>query len=263
MTVLVRAVVLSALLPAVVAAQPTPARWSGTAEASGNLLYGAASQRVLSAAVGTQRLDERAELRFDAQWSYGDSRRSDDGTRDITIRNTLLRGSVDIRPQARITPFAFVTALSSLQQRIASRVNGGAGAKYTIWRPDSVRDGFAEDVSVSLAALAEHTRALRDATVDEGASDEAAGTRYRWSLRARYRRMLSRSLRFSHVTFYQPTFGDLGEYTLEASTTLAIPLRERVNLTITHIERIDSEATQRGAPSNRDGQVLFGVSTTF
>jgi hypothetical protein len=265
------------LLPAIVAlvvvlvpttrpadAQDAPAtRWTGSAEASGNLLYGAASQRILAASVSSQRINDAAELRLELQGAYGDSRRTSDGLRDVTVRNTLFRTSVDLRPRARVTPFGFGTAASSLQQRFALRTNVGAGAKYTIWRPDSVRSGFPEDASLSLAILAEQTRALRDPSVDSEVSREASATRSRWSVRARYRRLLAPYLRLSHVTFYQPTVSDMSRYTLEASTVLGIPLRDRVDFTITHRERIDSEAELRGAPGNRDGQLLFGLRAAF
>ncbi len=241
----------------------TPTRWTGSADANGNLLYGAASQRVLSAGVVASRIDERAEIRLEVQGSYGDSRRTDSPIRDVVVRTSSGRASLDIRPHDRITPFGFLSAASSLQQRFARRLNAGVGVKYTFWRPDSARAGFAEDASLSFALLAEDTRPLASSIVSGGTSRDASGTRARWSVRARFRRLLTPRLRLSHVTFYQPTAGDLPRYTLEANTVLGIPLRERLDFTITHRERLDSEATRRGAPSSRDGQLLFGVRAAF
>jgi hypothetical protein len=82
-------------------------------------------------------------------------------------------------------------------------------------------------------------------------------------VRARYRKWITSQLRLSHVTFYQPTTNDFERYTLEATTTASLPVLQRLDFTVTHRERIDSEARLRGAPSNRDGQLLFGVRATF
>ncbi len=232
-----------------------PIRWTGTAEANGSMLYGSASQRVVSAALSTQRLDDNLEARFDAQASYGDSRRVDGSARDVIVRTTTLRGSLDLQPTSRWSPFGFATVGSSLQQRYTLRVNVGAGAKYTFWRPTREGATMAEDASISVAALFEDTRTRETANADANAS----GRRARWSVRARYRRQLTPSLRLTHTTYYQPSVQELDRYTLDASTVLGIPLREHLDLTITHRERLDSEATARGAPSNRDGQLLFGL----
>lgn len=240
----------------VLRAQGTPSvRWTGAAEANGSVLYGSASQRVISAAMSTQRLDDNMEARLDAQASYGDSRRVDGSARDVIVRTSSLRGSLDLMPASRWSPFGFASVASSLQQRYTYRLNVGAGAKYTFWRPNPARAAFPEDASVSVAALFEDTRTRRVASIDTRAS----GRRARWSVRARYRRQLAPALRLTHTTYYQPSVSEPGRYTVDASTVLGIPLREHLDLTITHRERLDSEATARGAPSNRDGQLLFGV----
>jgi len=257
-------VLLGATTATTVHAQDTTAtRWTGTAEANGNLLYGAGSQRVLSGTVVASRIDARAEFRAEVQGSYGDSRRTDSPIRDVIVRTSNARASLDIRPHARVTPFGFLSAGSSLQQRFTRRLNAGVGAKYTFWRVDSGRAGFSEDASLSLALLVEETRALTTAGVPDATARNAAGTRMRWSVRARYRQRLGERMRLSHVTFYQPTTTDLARYTVEANTVLGIPVRDRLDVTITHRERFDSEATRRGAPSNRDGQLLFGIRATF
>jgi hypothetical protein len=258
---MIRGAVLMACLPVVrlPAQDAEPTRWRAAAEANGNMTYGAASQRIVSGTMSAQRLDKRAEFRFDLQATYGDSRRVDSAIRDVIARSTTFRGSVDLIPSSRLTPFGFVTAGTSLQQRLAFRLNVGSGAKYTVWRPDSVRHGFAEDMSISVAMLLEETRALRDASVSDAAARSAAGTRARWSLRARIRRQLSPSLRLTHVTFYQPTVQHPGRFTIDASTVISLPVRSHLDVTLTHRERVDSEARQRGAPSTRDGQVLVGL----
>lgn len=242
------------------AAPPPAVRWHGSAESSGTILYGAANQRVFAGAVGSSRIHPEYELRFDFSGSYGDSRNQDTGVRSVIARNARLSSSFDLHPHDRTSPFSFASVESSYQQRYSSRVSLGVGAKQTFWRPDSVVDGFVQDASLSLAVLAEETRLIAGASPER---QRAAGRRVRWSLRARYRKRINGSIRFSHQTLYQPAVNGLNRYTLDAVTELAVPLRSKLQLTIAHRERLDSEAVKRGAPSIRDGQVVFGVRVTF
>lgn len=260
--------VLASILTAgaAIAQQPAPAPaaprtpWRGSVEANGTILYGAANQRVFSGGAGAARIDPGYELRFDLNGSYGDSRNQNTGVRSVIARNARLSSAFDLHPHDKVSPFAFASAESNYQQRYRSRVSAGVGAKYTLWRPDSVVGGFVQDASISLAVLGESTRLLPDAPASSKAT---AGERARWSLRLRYRKRINENIRFSHVTLYQPTTNAPEKYTLDALTELAIPLRTKLQLTIAHRERLDSEAVKRGAPSIRDGQLVFGLRATF
>ena len=237
-----------------------PVHWTSSVDANGTMLYGAASQRVFGVAVSTLQADTRFELRFDGMSAYGDSKDQTTGVRSITVRNSRIGSNFDWHPHARLSPFALFSAESNYQQRYASRVAAGVGAKLTIWRPDSVIGGFVQDATVSLAVLGEDTRALHGASLPAGAG---TGTRARWSLRLRYRKRINENIRFSHLTLYQPTTNHVQQYTLESVTELAVPLRTKLQFTISHRERLDSEAKLRGATSIRDGQVVFGIRATF
>ena len=149
---------------AMLMAQATPAvtHWKSSVDASGTMLYGAASQRVFSLAAGVARADKQFELRIDALSVYGDAKNQTSGHRTIIVRNSRVSSSFDWHPHERLNPFMLVSAESNYQQRYASRVAAGAGAKLAIWRPETVGGGFVQDASVSLALLAEGTRALRD-----------------------------------------------------------------------------------------------------
>jgi hypothetical protein len=254
---LASALVLLPLAP-LPAQKADPRKWSGSAEASGTVLYGAASQRVASMSAMIQRADNSALYKFDAQAGYGDSRKTGADRRSVVVRNVRMGTAIDLRRRDRISPYTFATAASSLQQRYTSRVDAGAGARITIWKPDTVRNGFPEEATFSASLLGEQTRPI--ATTAAPVEDI---TRIRWSFRASYRKRLSPSLRLSHVTLYQPSVIEGRRLTLEATTVISAPLYARTELTVTHRERIDSEAVERGAPSRRDGQVLFGVRTGF
>ena len=85
----------------------------------------------------------------------------------------------------------------------------------------------------------------------------------RTSLRARTRQKLTDAVRFSHTTFYQPSVERMGRFTVNSTTALAASLTSAVALTITFQDTYDSEARGRGARSNNDGQLLFGIRAGF
>ena len=145
------------------------------------------------------------------------------------------------------------SAESILQQRIALRVDAGFGAKLTLLRKER------DDLSISLAMLTERTRAQRS---DAGVAPSTRRTR--WSLRFRYRRQLTPVLYVSHVTFYQPAIERPAlRYTVDASTSLDAAITSSLSLAATLRHRYDSEARSRGASSNNDGKLVFGLRAHF
>lgn len=243
-------------------APPAPRpRWRTNAELNGNILFGAASQRLVGSLLSVARADTAFSLRAEFQMAYGESRDAT-GDRRVAARTFRLSTGADFQPRARLSSFALGELESNFQQRIALRANGGFGAKRTFWQPPSPDPNFAEDASLSLAVLAERIRAL------DGASTTmlvgGGGNRVRWSLRARWRRRLTSAVRLTHVTLYQPTVdAPFARATAESTTSLAVDLREGMALTATLRDRFDSEARRRGARSNHDGQLLFGVRAAF
>lgn len=226
--------------------------WSGKAEASANIVFGSARSRVLSLATGAGRADSSIEVRGDVLVGYADSRRPDDTRHRVTSRHTRVSFGVDHHPLARFSPFVFGSVATSLQQRFRHRTSGGAGAKLTMHREAG------DDVSASLALLWEQTRALDP---DSGVAPIA--TRIRWSLRVRAGHRFTNGLRLSHVTFYQPAVDRPSRYTADSNTSAALALNERVAFTVTSRNRFDSESRARGARTNLDGELLFGLRTTF
>jgi hypothetical protein len=245
---------LAALLLSVAAPQldAQTTGWERSVQLSANAWYGAARARVVATELDVSRTDSAATVHSDLHLGYADDRDAD-GPRRVTARTVRVSLGLDYRPFNRYSPFAFGSIESSLQQRIARRYNVGLGAKLTLLRKGR------DDLSVSLALLGERTRAL-------ALADSAAGVtgRTRWSLRFRYRRQVSPSVFFSHVTFYQPAVRAIAErYTVDANTALEAALTPVLSLTGTLRHRYDSEARRRGAASNADGQLLFGVRGRF
>jgi hypothetical protein len=240
----------SALVPSIASAQQLG--WSGSAEASASLLFGNARDRLIAGRLQLGRADSTVEVRADTRFTYAEST-NEDGGRRVSGRTTFASLSTDYHPLRRWSPFWFGSFESSFQQRIDQRYSTGIGAKYTFYRAKDA------EASVSLAMLAERTVPRLDAAVPDTGSDWRA----RWSLRARARRQITKTTRFSHVTFYQPRVDDLSHYTINSTTTLAAGLTAKTSLTITFHDSYDSDSRARGARSNNDGQLLFGLSAAF
>ena len=230
--------------------------WSGTVEASGNVLFGNASDRLVAGRLQIGRADSTIEVRSDLRFTYAQGE-NDDGDQRVKGRTAFASLGLDLHPFRRFSPFSFGSVESSLQQRIARRYSTGAGVKLT-----AHRDGDNE-LSVSLALLGERTRPRR---APEAAPDDdpaADPWRTRWSLRPRVRWRLTNAMRVSHVTFYQPTVDRISRYTINATTSLVADLTSRLAITVTLHDTYDSEARARGARRNHDGQLVFGVRAGF
>lgn len=230
--------------------------WSGAVEATGSVLFGNASDRLVAGRVQIGRADSALEVRGDTRLTYAEGRR-DDGVQQVTGRTAFASLGLDYRPFDRYSPFWFGSAESSLQQRIASRYATGAGAKLTFHRRKD------DEASVSLALMTERTRPRRTPAAAAGSDTAGSVWRTRWSLRGRLKQRVTDGLRFTHVTFYQPAVDRVDRYTINSTTTLAADMTKAIALTITLHDTYDSEARGRGALENNDGQLVFGVRARF
>jgi hypothetical protein len=240
-------------LGAVCAAFPLSAQQLGVRaqlDIAGNYLFGNVEQRLLTAHVQFARADSSVELRSDVRYSYSDIATATQ-PQTVNRRNWLASLSIDQRPFALFSPFFFVSIEASEEQRIERRINAGLGAKYTVQR-----DARGES-SISAAWLAEDTRAT------EGSPPTPQARLVRWSVRVRLRRNLDERLSVTHETNYRPIFGTEGQFTFVANTVLGYRVAGATRITLSYLHAYDSEAIARGATQNSDGQVQFGVSTTF
>lgn len=220
--------------------------WTAEAAASANAFWGNTSQRLVTSSLSGGHADSAFKAQVDGRFTYADAT-AEDQTRGMTRRSWISSVSFDHRPFARYSPFLFASAESSLENRIGLRVSGGIGAKRTFLRTE------ASELSLSLAVLGERTR-LRDAPVTQLATTVA-----RWSLRARARRRFDDRLSVSHLTFYRPALTTPGQFTLTSTSSLDYTLTRVVALTTSLVYSYDTEARARGAQSNADGQLVFGL----
>ncbi len=224
--------------------------WSTEAEASASLFFGNTEQRLAALRSTVARADSAIEGKIDLRFAYADQT-TDEDERGVTKRAWLASGTIDYLPFARVSPFIIGNVESSLEQRIDLRYSGGAGAKYTFIENER------GEASFSLAMLGERTR------VAEGAPAPAREALARWSARLRLDRKVHERLRLTHLTFYQPEVSAVERFTLSSTSSAAYELNRLLSATISFLETYDSEARLRGARTNHDGQLLFGLLTTF
>jgi hypothetical protein len=232
-------------------AQETPIVWERTVQAHGTLLFGNTEQRILGSRASLSRADARAEVSLDLQSVYGETKDAE-GRRAVTKRLWLGSLTADLDPPATTSPFVFLTAESNLEKRIGERYSAGAGAKRTFIRDDR------REASLSVALLEERTVPLAG-----GAVPVAATRLTRWSARGRVRHHWPDRVRFSHVTFWQPSVASMASFLVRSTTELEYLLNDAVAMTTTFIDNYDSEAVRRGARTYNDGQLVFGIRASW
>jgi hypothetical protein len=223
--------------------------WHSVAEANASLLFGASSQTLTSFAGTLSHNSARFSADGGFKFRYGESEDAD-RVKFVNARGWEATTSVDVLPEQRFSPFFFASTEASLEKRIQNRSAGGAGAKWVFARTNT------GDASISLAVLGERTRSL----ADTGRTTTGVA-RYSW--RVKVGQKVADRVSFSHVTFYAPVVNAPGRYTITSTSVGAVALNKVMALTLTFTDNFDSEARARGAPSNNDGSLLFGVRGTW
>lgn len=224
-----------------------PRRWRGALQGNGSILFGNTDQRVLGTRGSVTRADSVVEVDASLQLLYGDAEVEGE-RREVVKRLWLGVVSLDYRPAARTSPFVFGTFESSLEKQIAQRYSVGVGGKRTFVRSER------SEASLSLAVLDERTVPLPAAT------GRATTRLTRWSVRGRVRHAFDERLRVSHITFWQPSVRAPSRFLVRSTTEAEYAVSQSVAVTLSLLDNYDSEAVARGARTNNDGQLLFGVS---
>jgi hypothetical protein len=230
-------------------AQEPSAGWHSIVEANASTLFGATSQTLTALAGALSHTGDGFTADAGLKFRYGESE-DVNRVKFVNARGWELTTSVDVLPKERLSPFFFASSEASLEKRIKNRSAGGAGAK---WVFATTNTGSA---SLSLAVLGEHTAPLSDSSV-------AATNLARFSWRVKMSQKIDDRLSVSHVTFYAPVVNAPGKYTINSTSVGAFSFNKAVALTLTFTDNFDSEARSRGAPSNNDGSLLFGIRGTW
>jgi hypothetical protein len=226
--------------------------WKADLELGGNVFFGNRDQSQLSTRALVERADSLFEASTEFRFSYGESTNRDE-IREVNRRNWSAASSLDFRPQSQFRPFVSGRMESAFERQIALRYNAGAGLRMRWERNRENR------VDLSVALLAERTYA-RD---DLGGMEDDVGLA-RWSSNLRVRRgYLNNRLGFDSNTSYQPVFDAFGNYTLSTRNAVSLGVTQVVALRVSLLTEYDSGALDRGAKTNRDGQLEISVAAKF
>jgi hypothetical protein len=238
------------LLPA--APAPLSAQTLGRhfkAEANASLSFGNVDQSTMLTRLGANSVDSTLELSTDGFFTYGETRV--DGVPAVNKRSWGGSLSADLHPFAPLTPFMLASIESSLEKRIVRRYSGGGGAKLVFVK----REGTSSDLSLAL---------LAERTVSAPSDTERVEKVYaRYSARYRLERKVDDRVTFSLLTFYRPEFSALRRFTATGNVAATYKLAKALALKASFVDNYDSEARGRGARSNNDGDILFGLIATF
>ncbi len=226
---------------------PRPKVWKGSVLANASYFFGNTQQQVIGADGKLARVDSSFGISTELQTVYGEASLNSQ-PRAVTKRTWLATATANFRPLAPVSSFVTGTFESNLEKRIASRYSLGAGAKWNIRQTD------ATDASFSVALSAEVTNPL-DSTVHF--PDERIA---RVSMLAKFQHSFDDRFQITHSTSWQPSASGPSQYLVNTNTALQFKMNGTVSLSLTFADNYDSGAKSRGARTNNDGQMLFGVS---
>lgn len=256
------------LVAALFLAAPASAQeagWDGEAEVGANIFFGNQDQSLINARLELGHADSTWDLSSTGRYTYGKSTDAEGDSR-LTHRSWNLGGTADYLPFATFSYFGIAGAESSFQREIDLRLTGGAGVKYTFVRSD------ASLFDTSLALLAERTTFDVDPdppvvpAPEDPAADELEDTETlaRWSMRVRASRSIDDDrITFESTTFWRPVVDAFDRYVVESTNSAAYAVTENVQFKMSLVDTYDSEAEDRGAGSNNDGQLLVSLVGSF
>lgn len=245
-----RVVVLAfALAPLALRAQGLG--WHEQAALNGNVFFGNTRQFLLGTAVNVERTDSTVLPRGEFRLIYGEDHAPVTDRRFVSKRSWIATASVDVRPFARVNPFAQGTLESSLEKKISRRYSAGGGARLNFVRTPRT------EVLLSVGALAERTETL------DPAAGNPATTLARGIGSFRYKRVLGTRVTFVSESSYQPALAHFDQYTVVSDNSVIFQLAKAISLSTAFRDSYDSQARSRGARTNNDGALLFGVVTKW
>ena len=223
--------------------------WEARGEIGGSAFFGNTSQSALTAAsssevgLGLFNLDGRAGF------AYGEAT-NEAGDTFLNKRAWDLAVRLAFEPGTSVGAFIVSRVESIFEKKIDLRYNAGAGAKFQI-------GADATEAEFNLALLGEKTIPLEETGVPEQIVAK-------WAIGFRVRRGIDDGrVRFETAMSVEPEVGNPAVFTLTSRSSLAFQLSQRIGVQFSFVDGYDSEAESRGARSNNDGQLFFGVVGTF
>ena len=251
----VLATALSLLLPMTGEGQESPGsdEWKAEGELGGSFFFGNREQVQFTTRAEVERADSLFESATELRFSYGEAENRD-GEREINRRSWVANTSLDFRPTERLRPFVSGRLESSFERRIALRYNAGTGLRLISERDRRNRIEFA------MAIQAERTFARDDA--DDFTVDDLNVARISSDFRVR-RTFFSDRLALDSNTSYRPVFDSFGNFTLSNRNAISYDLTQVLAIRYSVLTEYDSGALERGARTNRDGQMQVTLVARF
>lgn len=200
---------------------PAPNPWKFSAEFSYTDQSGNKALSLLTSGLKFSHRDKKAfELDGNLQSRYGKS----EG--EVVARNYF--GTLNFSPRATSlwAPSLSLKAERDPFKRLDLRFSGGAGARFTPYKPDTGSDQIA--ISVRLAY--EYTN-LRE--TPDGAEAEVQH-RPRWTMEVRGTQEIRSGITAQHQSAFEPSWGELANYLLRSQTGMKILLTKRLALSVEH-----------------------------
>ncbi len=211
--------VLLALLPRPLHAQPSPDRWKAEVELGLNGASGNSSFSILQTGATVAYLrTEIASFEMSAGLRYGRS--------DSKVIADDSRASVKLayHPKSDFSPFLFATTSRDRIRKLDFKSSGGLGANLTMWR------GPEGTAALSAAALYDY----ENFTLGPGSAGPGSRGSARWSFRVTVERKLGTDAAFKHVSFFQPQWNALGDYLMDATNSVSTKIIESLSLVVRH-----------------------------
>jgi len=236
----------------VLLAQPVSGQdrnWSAKGELGASVFFGNTSQSAVATGLSGEVGEGFLELSGRFGFAYGEATTTD-GLSFVNKRAWDLSADLNFDPGTSLKGFLLGKVESVFEKKIDLRYNAGGGAKYQLGTGDT-------QVEWSVALIAEKTIPRSETGVD---ADVVA----KWSAGFRFVQGGSESkLRFESDTSYEPVVSQPSVFTLTSRHSLSFQLSQRIGIQLSFVDSFDSKAEDRGARSNNDGQLFFGVVSTF
>lgn len=185
------------------------------------------------------------------EFGWRGSLRYGEGEEGVIARAMKGSFSFALAPASRWSPFVYTTVERDVFRRVAVRTNAGAGVNY-----DLVDEPGA---AASLSATLLHD--YKNFADPGGVSPLANETNARWSLRAESRRSLGGGAALDNTTWLKAVPGAPGDYDLDSTTKISVPLSEHVGLKVTYTLKRDS--TPPPDVDENDQLLQVGVTVGF
>lgn len=240
------------LAPSPVSGQDGSEEWKVEGELGGSFFFGNREQIQFATRAEVERADTLFESATELRFAYGEAE-NQDGVREVNRRAWMAASALDFRPHERWRPFVSGRIESSFERRIALRYNAGTGVRLS-WEQDR-----RNRVELSVAVQAERTFAREEVQTD---AEEVSLARISSSFRVR-RTFFSDRFSVDSNSSYRPVFDSFGNFTLSSRNALSYDLTEVLAIRYSILTEYDSGARERGARTNRDGQMQVTLVARF